>query len=165
MLDGVLLGQTCEGPFTEIDTGERMLWYSKHMNGTVMKEYKYDPTDSGSSRLVFFALPRYSSHDTHVLACPTLQCWAPLVVMPLRETHPRTACEVPEAAFCSCSLIPGQVVRLLVSSGLTYRCLMSDVSLLKGLDYSCWFLCGVCPVDRSARTDSCLVFARELDWD
>ena len=60
----------------------------------------------------------------------------------IERNLPRTACEVPEAAFCSCSLIPGQVVRLLVSSGLTYRCLMSDVSLLKGLDYSCWFLSG-----------------------
>ena len=33
--------------FPEADTGERMIGYSKHVKGPVMKEYKYDPTDSG----------------------------------------------------------------------------------------------------------------------
>ena len=33
--------------FPEADTGERMFGYSKHMKGPMMKEYKYDPTDSG----------------------------------------------------------------------------------------------------------------------
>ena len=51
-----------------------LLGHAGERTHNVQKEYKNDPTDSGSSRLVFFALPRYSSHDTHVLACPTLQC-------------------------------------------------------------------------------------------
>jgi hypothetical protein len=29
--------------------GERMFGYSKHVKGPGMKEYKYDPTDSGMS--------------------------------------------------------------------------------------------------------------------
>jgi hypothetical protein len=33
--------------FPEADTGERMFCYSRHVKGPVMKEYKYDPTDSG----------------------------------------------------------------------------------------------------------------------
>ena len=113
-----------------------------------MWKYKYNPTESRRwalnfdvvcSALVFF------TKDMHVLVRLIHHCWAQLVItQPLRETCLRTACEVPEAAFCFCSLIPGQVVRLLVSSGLTNRCLMSDVSLLKGLDYSCWFVYGVC---------------------
>ena len=50
-------------------------------------------------------------------------CGAQLVVMlPLRETHPRTAREVPVAAL-------GRLVSLVVSSGL---------------NYSCWFVPGVC---------------------
>jgi hypothetical protein len=30
--------------FPEVDTGERMLSYSKHIKGWVVKEYKYHPT-------------------------------------------------------------------------------------------------------------------------
>jgi hypothetical protein len=33
--------------FPEADTGERMCGYSKQVEGPVMKEYKYDPTDNG----------------------------------------------------------------------------------------------------------------------
>ena len=43
----VLLKQTRERHFPEADTGERMFGYSKHVKGHLMKEYKYDLTDSG----------------------------------------------------------------------------------------------------------------------
>jgi hypothetical protein len=43
----VLLKQTQEKMFPEADSGERMFGYSKHVKGHLMKEYKYDPTDSG----------------------------------------------------------------------------------------------------------------------
>jgi hypothetical protein len=33
--------------FPEADTGERMFGYSRYMKGLLMKEYKYDPMDSG----------------------------------------------------------------------------------------------------------------------
>jgi hypothetical protein len=33
--------------FPKADMGERMFGYSKHIKGCLMKEYKYDPTDSG----------------------------------------------------------------------------------------------------------------------
>jgi hypothetical protein len=33
--------------FLEADTGERMFGYSKHVKEYRMKDYKYDPTDSG----------------------------------------------------------------------------------------------------------------------
>ena len=47
----VLLKQTRERHFPEADTGERMFGYSKHVKGHLMKEYKYDPTDSGKQAL------------------------------------------------------------------------------------------------------------------
>jgi hypothetical protein len=33
--------------FPEADTGERMFGYNRHVKGHLMKEYKYDPTESG----------------------------------------------------------------------------------------------------------------------
>ena len=39
--------------FPEADTGERMFGYSKHVKGHLMKEYKYDPIDSGGQALSF----------------------------------------------------------------------------------------------------------------
>ena len=36
-----------EDSFPEADRGERMLFYSKHMKGHVMKEYKCDLIDIG----------------------------------------------------------------------------------------------------------------------
>jgi hypothetical protein len=51
-------------------TGERMLGYSKHMKGSMMKEYKYDPTYSGRWALNF-GLVCFTSlffvNNTHVL--------------------------------------------------------------------------------------------------
>jgi hypothetical protein len=37
--------------FPEADTGERMFGYSRHMKEGLMKEYKYDPADSGRGAL------------------------------------------------------------------------------------------------------------------
>jgi hypothetical protein len=39
--------------FPEADTGERMFGYRRHVKGGLMKEYKYDPTDSGRQALSF----------------------------------------------------------------------------------------------------------------
>ena len=33
--------------FPGVDTDERMLCYGRHVKGHMMKEYKYDSTDSG----------------------------------------------------------------------------------------------------------------------
>ena len=33
--------------FLQSGHNKRMFWYSKHVEGCLMKEYKYDPTDSG----------------------------------------------------------------------------------------------------------------------
>ena len=43
----------CERLFPEADTGERMFGYSRHVKGRLMKEYKYDPTDSGRGGVSF----------------------------------------------------------------------------------------------------------------
>jgi len=65
--------------------------------------------------------------------------------LPLAETHPRMSHEVPLAACDFCDLALGQLVSLVVSSGLNYSCwFMASVSLLKGLGCSCWFVPGVC---------------------
>lgn len=49
----VLLKQTQEKKmFPEADSGERMFGYSKHIKGHLMKEHKYDLTDSGRQALV-----------------------------------------------------------------------------------------------------------------
>jgi hypothetical protein len=57
--------------FPEADTGKRMFCYNRYMKGHVMKEYKYDPTDSGSLSigLVCFA-SLFFTKDTHVLVEP-----------------------------------------------------------------------------------------------
>lgn len=66
-------------------------------------------------------------------------------MLQLRETRPRTACEVPVAAFGFHSLGSGQLVSLGVSSGLTY---------------SCWVVPGVClRKDWAVATELYLVFA------
>jgi hypothetical protein len=38
---------TDTGCFPGAVTGERIFGYTKHVEGCLMKEYKYDPTDSG----------------------------------------------------------------------------------------------------------------------
>jgi hypothetical protein len=74
-----------------------MFCYSGHVNGCVMKEYKYGPTDSGRGALGWFAVPHYPSITTGMYWFTLQCCWAPLVVkLPLRETHQR--------AFSSCVL-------------------------------------------------------------
>jgi hypothetical protein len=58
--------------FPEADTDEKMFGYSKHVKGLLMREYKYDPTDSGRQALVWFAPSCYFfAKDTHVLVCLT----------------------------------------------------------------------------------------------
>jgi hypothetical protein len=37
----------------EVDTGERVFGYSRHVKGLLMKEYKYYPTESGRWALSF----------------------------------------------------------------------------------------------------------------
>jgi|UPI0000486BEB hypothetical protein len=39
--------------FPEADTRERIFGYSRHIKELLMKEYKHDPTDSGSLALSF----------------------------------------------------------------------------------------------------------------
>jgi len=45
--------------------------------------------------------------------------------MPLRETHPRAAYEVPMVACDFCNLTAGWMASFAVSSGLNYSCLVS----------------------------------------
>jgi hypothetical protein len=47
MPNDVWLEHTVEGDVLLKQTWERMFGYSKHMKGPMMKEYKYDRTDSG----------------------------------------------------------------------------------------------------------------------
>ena len=80
-----------------------MFCYSRHMKGC-MKEYKYDPTDSGHSSIGLFCSTSISfANDTHVLVWLTLHCWSVFVEMPLREIHQRTH-EAAVASCCFCSL-------------------------------------------------------------
>ena len=107
--------------FAEADTGERMFFYSRHMKGHVMKEYKYDPTDGGScniglfcSTLIFFA------NGTHLLFCLTLQCG---------DARERLDKELLVRFLWLLATALGQLVSHAVSPGL---------------NCSCWFVCGVC---------------------
>ena len=110
--------------FFEADTGERMFWYSEHVKGPGMKEYKYDPIDSGrwarSLGLVCSAL-LFFSKDTHVLVCLTLHCWATFVVIPERNSTKKFSWG---------------------SGG--FLLLLRESLVSSGLNYSCWFICGVC---------------------
>ena len=87
-----------------------------------MKEYKYDPTDSGRWAVNFgfvCAISVLFAKNTHVFALHSIYCWAQFVIPPwLRKTHPRTALEVPAAACHSCDLSSGQLVSQVVSLGL-----------------------------------------------
>jgi hypothetical protein len=56
--------------FSKADTGERMCGYSRHVKGLLMKEYKYDPTDSGRGALslcLVYSTSLFFAKDTHVL--------------------------------------------------------------------------------------------------
>ena len=134
-----------------------------------MKEYKYDPTETGrqalSRGLVCSALLFFDNY-MHVSVRLTWCCWGQLVVQPLREVCPRSAHEVPETAWHFLSLTLGMLL-----------------SLLSGLDRSCWFVPGVslmiglmiaasscvlsaCLEDWSAAAESYLVFATGLNcWE
>lgn len=68
-------GTKVKGCFPEADAGERMFCYSKHVKGRVMKEYKYDPTDSGSSSIgLLCTILLFFAKDKNVLVCLTLLC-------------------------------------------------------------------------------------------
>jgi hypothetical protein len=138
-----------------------MFGYSKHMKGCLMKEYKYDTTvGEEHCVLVWVSLPHYSLLTTGMYWF-ALHAVLDVVTVSLREAHPRTACEVPAAVYCFCSLASGWLVSLMVHSGLNYGCWsVPGVDWLKGLVcswqfmcavcwprelvYSCWFMFGVC---------------------
>ena len=132
--------------FLEVGTGERMCGYSSHMKGHLMREYKYDPTDSGRGALslhLVCSASLFFTKDMHLLVLLSYCCWAQLVVMlSLRETHPRTAHKVPAAAC----LPPQPHCRLVGEPGGFFRIELQlpGVCVLKGLDCSCWFVPGIC---------------------
>ena len=54
-----------------------MFGYSKHMKGCLIKEYKYEPTESGRQALSFGLVCStllFFTKDTHVLVCLTSHC-------------------------------------------------------------------------------------------
>ena len=56
--------------FPEADMGGRMFGYSRQLRGCMMKEYKYDPTDSVGRALnlgLVCVTSPFSTKDTHVL--------------------------------------------------------------------------------------------------
>ena len=113
----------------------------------VQKEYKYDPTDSGSLSIgLLCSAPLFFANDMHVLVHLTLQCWALLVVTTLEETCQRMSGEVPAA------LAPSAASSQLESLGVS-----------SGLNCSCWSVCSVCPENWTAAADSYLVFATGLN--
>ena len=78
-----------KGCFPEADTGERMFGYSRHVEGLLMEEYKYDPTDSEGQALSF-----------------DLVCSALLFIdkLSLRGARPRNLPEVPESVWILISI-------------------------------------------------------------
>lgn len=101
----------------------------------VQKEYKYNPTDSGSlsSGLLFSTSLFFTTH-THVLVCLTFHCSA------LLETHQRTSLGVPVAS-CFCGLRPvGEPCGFF---WIELPLLVHVWWLPSGLDCSCGFVCGV----------------------
>ena len=51
-----------------------MFGYSRHVEGLLMEEYKYDPTDSEGQALSFdlvCSASLFFAKDTHVLVCLT----------------------------------------------------------------------------------------------
>lgn len=99
--------------------------------------------------LVWFAPSRYSLLTTCTYwSALHSDCWSQLVVvLPLRETHPKTACELHVAAC-----MPG--------SFFSTELQLPGVYMLKRLDCSCWFMPGSALLeDWSAGAESYLVFA------
>lgn len=109
-------------------TGERMFWYTKHVKGSVMmKVSKYHPIDSGRRALsidLVCSTSLFFASYMHVLVFLTqhsvveLNFWEHQ--LPLRETRPGTAHEVPMAACCFCGHTSGWLASLLVSSDSNY---------------------------------------------
>jgi hypothetical protein len=65
----IMLKQTHDC-FSEADTGEKMFGYSRHMKGLLMKEYKYDATNSERRTLslsLVCSTSLFFVNDTHVL--------------------------------------------------------------------------------------------------
>lgn len=77
---------------------------------SLKKEYKYHPTYSGKFALslgLVCSTSLFLGNDRHILVCLMQCCLPQLVVMLwLRETHTRTACEFSAAACCFSSLRP-----------------------------------------------------------
>ena len=115
----VLLKQTCERMFSWSRHRWKDIWYSRHVKGHLMKEYKYDPTDSGRqalsiglvcSTLLFF------DNGTHVLVHLTQ----------LSSTCGTTAIERNSSKNCSwgsCSSLPllWPCLRQVGGSGSSFR--------------------------------------------
>jgi hypothetical protein len=110
--------------------------------------------------LDWFALPCYSSKKTRILWFTVHKHgWAQFVItLPLRETHPRTALEVPAAARSLWVLTSDQLASLAFSSRLNYSRLVSacwkDWTVTAGL-----CMVSACLKDWSAAAESYLVFA------
>lgn len=127
-----------------------MFGYSKHVEGPVMKEYKYDPTDSGRQprALVWFAPPHYSSlMMLHVLVRLTASLNSTCGSSAIERSWP-THCEIPRSAchFTS-SRPPLRLVGVSLAgpSGLNYSCwFLPGVGLSKGLVCSRQSVCAVC---------------------
>ena len=113
-----------------------MFGYSKLAKGPGVKEYKYDPTDSGSSLFINHMTCMYW-FTLHSIV--ELNLW---LMLTLRDTQ-----ELLVRVLWQLSLASG-LLSLLVSSGL---------------NYSCWFMCGVCRVDWTAAAELYLVFTNRLD--
>jgi len=121
-------GTQVKGCLAKANMGKAVFLQQTQVKGPLMKECKYDPTGTGRvlsidlvcSALIFF------TKDTHALVRFTLRCCAQrLVILPLRETRPRTAHEVLARAWRFSGLTSGWLVNLAVSSGLNYLCLVS----------------------------------------
>ena len=116
--------------FPETATGERMFCNRRQVKEHVMKEYKYDPTDSGSSLFI--------NHMT-CMYWFTLHCVAELHLWwHLREELAKGFCgslwlPQPQASWRALSF-------LLDWTSFAGSCMVTA----KWLDYSCWFACGVC---------------------
>lgn len=85
----------------EADTGDKMLWCSKHVKGPVMEEYTYDSTDSGDEHwaLVWLAPLHYSALTTCMISSPCIELLSSICSnAAIERNRLRTAPEVPVAA-------------------------------------------------------------------
>lgn len=132
----------------------KMFGYSKHMKAALIKEYKYDPTDSWRKVLslgLLCSTSLFFTNNTHILVSLTWPCWTKLVITPLFE---KLAQE-----------LLWRLLRQLAASSealqfLQYWTLAASVCLPKGLDCSCQFFLVYLPRDLSAVAKSYLVFSK-----